>query len=201
VVTTSPGSPTGSRQRGATRRPAPDAGGLALAQAWRADHHAPPWSQRHSVSAWAALLVGPAAHGWTPRDLNQLITDWLGVGHWIPDNPHKPIGLLGAILAWHGADNLDDRPAALDDARAAAELAAARARIAAQFAERDTAAAARAAGRAAQGGPGHTAAREAAAAAARRAAQRRIATTAAETAAFDATIRRARSLRCDDDGA
>jgi hypothetical protein len=47
------------------------------------------------------------------------VSDWLGTGHTIPDNPHKPIGLLGAILNWHA--NLDARPAALDDAREAAE--------------------------------------------------------------------------------
>jgi hypothetical protein len=34
-------------------------------------------------------------------------------------------GQLGAMLAWHG--DLQDRPAALDEAREAAELAAARA--------------------------------------------------------------------------
>jgi hypothetical protein len=67
------------------------------------------------------VLAAPARYRWTARDLNQLVTDWLGVGHWIADRPHKPIGLLGAILAWHGRDNLVDRPAALDDAREAAE--------------------------------------------------------------------------------
>ena len=105
---------------------------MALAKAWRADPHTPPpWSRRHSPSAWAAILAAPAAHGWTPRDLNQLIGDWLGVGYWIADAPHKPIGLLGAILAWHGADNLNQRPAAADIAREAAELAAEHARVAA----------------------------------------------------------------------
>lgn len=141
------------------------------------------------------------AHGWTPRDLNQLITDWLGVGHWIADSPHKPIGLLGAILAWYGRDNLAERPAALDEAREAAELAADRARIAAQLAEDPAAAQARTAGRAAIGGPGHTAARAEAIRLARRAAQRRTNAAAAHTAALDAAIRRARSLKCNDDGA
>ncbi|ULP45607.1 MULTISPECIES: helix-turn-helix domain-containing protein [Mycobacterium] len=160
VVTTGTGCPTGRRQRGATRRRAPDAGGAALARAWRSAPQSPPWAQRHTASAWAALLAGPARHGWTPRDLNQLITDWAGVhGRSVPDSPHKPIGLLGAILGWHGRDNLDERPAALDEAREAAELAADRARIAAQLAARETTAAARAAGRAALSGPGHAAAR------------------------------------------
>ena len=48
------------------------------------------------------MLSEVARHGWTPRDVNQLITDWVGTGHWIPESPHKPIGLLGAILAAHG---------------------------------------------------------------------------------------------------
>ena len=144
------------------------------------------------LDAWAAILAAPAAHGWTPRDLNQLITDWLGIGHWIPDTPHKPIGLLGAILAWHGADNLSDRPAAADIAREAAELAAERARIAAQAAERTEHARARQAGRAALNGPGHAGARAEAARLARRAAQRRTAAAAAEAAALDVAIRSAR---------
>ena len=160
VVTTRHGSPAGRRLCGATRRRAPDNDGAGLAKAWRAAPQSPPWAQRHTASAWAALLAAPARHGWTPRDLNQLITDWAGVhGRAIPDCPHKPIGLLGAILIWHGRDNLDERPAALDEAREADELTAARARIDAQFSERETAAAARAVGRAALSGPGHTAAR------------------------------------------
>ena len=61
------------------------------------------------------------------RDLNQLVTDWVGVHRWVPDDLYKPIGLLGAMLAWHG--DLTDRSAAADMAREAQELAAARARI------------------------------------------------------------------------
>ena len=145
-----------------------------------------------SISAWARLLAAPARHGWIPRDLNQLIRDWIGVRGWLPDAPHKPIGLLGAILAWHG--QLEDRPAAADMAREAAELAAARARVAAQFAEREHTAAARAAGRAALAGPGHAAARAAAAAATRRGAQRRTHEAAREAAHFNTIMRRARGL-------
>ncbi|WP_232512932.1 MULTISPECIES: helix-turn-helix domain-containing protein [Mycobacterium] len=160
VITTDPGSPAGRLQGGATRRRAPDAGGTALARAWRADPHCPPWARRHSADAWAALLAAPAAHAWTPRDLNTLITDWAGVhGRSVPDSPYKPIGLLGAILAWHGRERLAERPGALDEAREAAQLAADRARIAAQLAAREATAAARAAGRAALSGPGHAAAR------------------------------------------
>jgi hypothetical protein len=105
------------------------------------------------------VLTGPAQHGWTPRDVNQLITDWIGTGHWVPDDPHKPIGLLGAILAAHG--NLDERPSALDEAREQAELATARQRRLEQLAERDANRAAREAGRAALSGPGREAARRA----------------------------------------
>ncbi|MFQ2879824.1 helix-turn-helix domain-containing protein [Mycobacterium sp. ML2] len=160
VVPTQPGSPTGRRQRGATRRRAPDAGGSALARTWRATSQSPPWARRHTADAWATILAGPARHGWTPRDLNALITDWAGVHRCtVPDSPYKPIGLLGAILAWHGHDNLAERPAAIDEAREAAQLAADRARIAAQLHARETTAAARAAGRAALAGPGHAAAR------------------------------------------
>jgi hypothetical protein len=105
------------------------------------------------------VLSGPAEHGWTPRDVNQLITDWVGTGHWVPEEPHKPIGLLGAILAAHG--NLDERPSALDEAREQAELAAAHQRRVEQWAERDANRAAREAGRAALSGPGREAARRA----------------------------------------
>jgi hypothetical protein len=90
--------------------------------------------RRYSVTAWARVLAGPAHHGWTSRDINQLITDWVGIGHWLPERPHKTIGLLGAVLTWHGRDNLEDRPAAVYVAREAEQLAADRARIAAQLA-------------------------------------------------------------------
>ena len=97
-----------------------------------ADRHAPPWARRHSAAAWAGLLAGPAAHGWTPRDLTALIGDWTAVtGGRIPDNPHKPIGLLGAILAWYGRERLEaravpgDEVGELVDRGVAAELDAA----------------------------------------------------------------------------
>jgi hypothetical protein len=192
------GVTTGDRHaggRGAGRRGSPDARGAALARAWRADRHAPPWARRHSPAAWAAVLAAPAAAGWVARDVTALIGDWAGAGgHWLPESPHKPIGLLGAMLAWHTTHNtLADRPAAADMAREAEELAADRARIAAQMAARADAAHARAAGCAALGGPGHTAARVAAADAARRAVARRTHTAAADTARLDAVVRAARS--------
>lgn len=144
----------------AARRTRPDNRGLALANKWVLDEQSPPWARRYRTGTpWAWVLTGPAQHGWTPRDINQLITDWIGTGHWLPENPHRPIGLLGAILAAHG--NLQERPAALDEEREAAELAAARERVVRQLAERETARAARDAGRAALSGPGREAARRA----------------------------------------
>jgi hypothetical protein len=83
----------------------------------------------------------------------------VGTGHWIPDSPHKPIGLLGAILAAHG--DLHNRPSAYEVAREQEELARARARITGQLAARDANHNAREAGRAALSGPGREAARQA----------------------------------------
>jgi hypothetical protein len=196
VVTTRPGSPSGRRQRGATRRRAPDNNGAALARAWRANPQSPPWAQRHPADAWAALLAAPARHRWTPRDLNQLITDWAGVHRRaIPDSPHKPIGLLGAILAWHGHDHLDQRPAAHEEAREAAAAAAHRAQLAAAQAAHTEHLRARDAARRALGGAGHTAARAAAAAAARRSAHNRAAAAAREATAREAAVHAARTGR------
>lgn len=156
---------TGTRRQAAgssaaARRTSPDTKALALANKWIADEQSPAWARRYRTGTpWARILTGAARHGWTPRDINQLLTDWIGTGHWLPEDPHKPIGLLGAILAAHG--NLQERPAALDEAREAAELAAARQRVAQQLAERETHRAAREAGRAALEGPGREAARQA----------------------------------------
>lgn len=191
-LTTSGRRPAGVGGRGARRRGSPDEGGGRLAVAWRTDPHSPPWARRHSVHAWAAVLAAPAAHRWCARDVNALIADWAGVRGWVPTDPHTAIGLLGAMLAWHG--DLSVRPAALEMAREAAELAAARARITAQLAQREHNAAARAAGRAALAGPGRAAARQAAAEAHARAVGRRTQDAAAETAARDAAIRAARGL-------
>ena len=191
-LTTDSRRPAGSRRRGATRRAGPDPEGGRLAAAWRADRHSPPWAQRHSVHAWAAVLAGPAAHGWVAQDVNALIADWAGVRGWVPDTPHTAPGLLGAMLAWHG--DLSVRPAALEMAREAAELAASRARIAQQFRDRDNAAAARAAAQSALAGDGRRAAVLAAAQIHNRAVARRTETVAAETAHRDAAVRAARGL-------
>lgn len=195
VVTTRSRRRYGGGNRGATRRSSPDKAGLALARAWRTDPHAPSWSRRHSPTAWAAMLAAPAVHRWTPRDLNQLIGDWLGVGHWMPDTPHKPIGLLGAILAWHGADNLAERPAAADEAREAAEAAAHQVHLGAQHAAHIEHERAREAGRRALASVGHAAARMAADEATRRAAHKRARVVAEDTARLEAIVEAARGRR------
>lgn len=193
LITTRPARSTSGRQRGATRRRAPDKAGLALATAWRAHSGAPPWARRHSAGAWAALLAAPARHSWTAADLNQLITDWLGVGHWIADSPHKPIGLLGAILAWHGRDNLIDRPTALDDARDADERnCLSKATIGEHQATVETPDPV-ARGRDALTGPGRAAVQRALDEAKAGAAARRADRIARQLAADDAVIRRCRT--------
>ena len=144
----------------AARRTSPDADGVALANKWIRSEQTPPWARRYRTGTpWARVLRGPARHGWTPRDVNTLIRDWVGTGHWLPEIPHKPIGLLGAMLAAHG--DLKNRPSAYEVARESEELAQARVRIAAQLAARDANRQARDAGRAALSGAGRQAARKA----------------------------------------
>lgn len=142
----------------APRRRSLDKDGLTLATRWVHDPQSPPWARRYRTGTpWVRLLTEPAKHGWTSRDINQLLTDWIGTGHWIPENPHKPIGLLGAILGAHG--NFDDRPAALDIAREQEDLARARERLARQHDDRKASALARQVGREALSSAGHAAAR------------------------------------------
>ena len=156
----------------ATRRTSPEERALALANKWVVDEQSPPWARRYRTGTpWAWVLTEVARNGWTPRDLNQLITDWIGTGHWIPDDPHKPIGLLGADP--RRPRQSAGAPGALDEARELAELAAARERRAQQLAERDANRAAREAGRAALSGAGREAARRALAEIAERARRRR----------------------------
>jgi hypothetical protein len=156
----------------AQRRPSPDNRAMALANKWIRDEQSPTWARRyHSPTPWARIFTGPAAHSWTARDMNQLITDWIGTGHWVPDSPHKPIGLLAAIVAAHG--NFEERPAAAEEAREEAERAAARARLVAQAAELETNRRARENGRAALSGPGRAAVQEVLQQIAQRARQRR----------------------------
>lgn len=159
--------PRHAGRAGAGRRTSHDHQALSLANKWVRDEQSPPWARRfHTGTPWARVLAGPAKHGWTPRDVNQLITDWIGTGHWVPDAPHKPIGLLGRMIAVHG--NLDERPAALHVAREQEELAEARRRVARQIEERETLRRQREAGRAALSGPGREAVRQALAEAAER---------------------------------
>ncbi|SKZ79058.1 hypothetical protein [Mycobacteroides abscessus] len=55
--------------------------------------------------------------------MNTVIREWSSVGaNYLPADPHKPIGLLYTILAWHG--DLQNRPAAAAAAQIAAEHAA-----------------------------------------------------------------------------
>jgi hypothetical protein len=144
----------------AARRSSPETRAITLANKWILSQQSPPWARRYQTGTpWARVLAGPARHGWTPRDINTLIRDWVGTGHWLPEDPHKPIGLLGAMLATHG--DLNNRPAAYEVAREQEELTQARARIAAQLAAREADRAARDAGRAALSGPGRQAARKA----------------------------------------
>lgn len=148
------------RSSGAPRRQNLDNKGLLLAQRWITHRDSPPWARRYrTAQAWTPVLTRAAHHNWTPHDLNRLISDYMALGNWVPDSPHKPVGLLGAILKWHS--NLDERPGAIDEAREAEYLAAERARIAAQAAESAALRAARETGRAAVHGPGHSAARQA----------------------------------------
>ena len=143
----------------ATRHPSPE-NAASLAQRWVVDSHSPTWARRYRTSTpWARVLAGAAEHGWSPRDINQLISDYVGAGHWVPDTPYKPAGLLGAMLRWHA--DLQERPAAADEAREAEQLAAHRARIRQQLDEREASKHARAAGKGALDGPGHAAARQA----------------------------------------
>lgn len=161
----------GGGSRAATRRMCPEAA-RRLAQRWVIDPHSPPWARRYRTSApWAPILIGPAEHGWTPRDINQLISDYIGTGNWVPDAPYKPAGLLGAMLRWHG--DLQERPAAADEAREAEQLAKDRARIAQQCRDHEHHQRARAAAKAALDGPGHAAARQVLDAIRRRKHQRR----------------------------
>jgi hypothetical protein len=191
VITTDPRRHNGVGNRGAPRRASPNRAAAALARAWRADPNSPPWARRYTISAWARVLAAPAHHDWTSRDVNQLIRDWIGVGHWLPDAPHKPIGLLRAVLAWH--TNLAERPAALEEAREAAARAARRAQLRAQAAAHAEHERARAVGRRALGGPGHAAARAVAAEATRRAAHKRTQAAAQDAARIEAVTDTARS--------
>ncbi|SKL10445.1 Uncharacterised protein [Mycobacteroides abscessus subsp. massiliense] len=72
--------------------------------------------------------------GWTPEDINTMIREWRTVGcNYLPAEPYRPHGLLGAIFKAHG--DLANRPAADAAAQAAAARATETARIEARRAE------------------------------------------------------------------
>lgn len=198
-ITTNPAAPKRARKRAATRRTCPESRAMALANAWKFDQQSPSWARQYGTQTWARILAGPARHDWTVRDVNQLIRDWAGVGNWIPTNPHKPIGLLGAIVKWHGHDNLDDRPAVLEDARRAAERHRDRQRRAADQAVIDRGLAARARALAEHNTADRVSARQAVRRELERIAQRgyerRSQETAAEAAQREAQLRSARAHR------
>ncbi|WP_148262662.1 hypothetical protein [Hoyosella subflava] len=104
-----------------------DPDGLRLARTWLSDPSTPHWARRHTPHGWARVLTKPALHGWSSRDLNQALRDWQSLGHYLPHQPHRPIGLIGRILT---ALDLNERPASADIAREneAAQLRRQRAR-------------------------------------------------------------------------
>ncbi len=123
---------TGNVKR-ARFRPVDEKGRL-LALRWLADGQTPAWAGQFTPRGWARLLAAPAAHGWSAADINTMIREWVSVGgNYLPPQPYRPHGLLGAIFKWHG--DLSDRPAAAADAQAAAHLAAEQAHTAAYIAE------------------------------------------------------------------
>jgi hypothetical protein len=144
----------------ATRRYSPDTRAVALANKWITSEQSPPWARRYRTGTpWVHVLAAPARYGWTPRDVNTLIRDWVATGHWLPESPYKPIGLVGAIIAAYG--DLNNRPSAYEVAREREELARERARVAAQLGAREANRQAREAGRDALSGPGRQAVRKA----------------------------------------
>ncbi|MFT9701639.1 hypothetical protein [Mycobacteroides abscessus] len=72
--------------------------------------------------------------GWTAEDINTMIREWANVGgNYLPPEPYRPHGLLGAIFKAHG--DLSDRPAAHAQAQAAEQRAIEAAHIVARRAE------------------------------------------------------------------
>ncbi|WP_078327620.1 repa [Mycobacteroides salmoniphilum] len=111
-----------------------DEGGRLLAARWLAEGSTPVWAHQFTPRGWARLLAAPAAHGWEPEDVNVMIREWASVGgNYLPAQPYRPHGLLGAIFKAHG--DLANRPAADAQAQAAAHLAAEQAHTAAYIVE------------------------------------------------------------------
>ncbi|MCW4353397.1 hypothetical protein ONR57_08815 [Hoyosella sp. YIM 151337] len=106
-----PAAPSNTKNRLAA-----DPDGLRLARTWLSDPSTPRWAHKHTDLGWARVLAKPAKYGWCSRDLNQALRDWQGLGHYLPSQPHRPIGLVGRVLR---TLDLNDRPAAADIAREA----------------------------------------------------------------------------------
>lgn len=187
------------RRRSGTETAAPrrNDAGHRLARQWLLADDTPPWARRYRTAhAWAANLQGAALHGWSARDVNQLIRDFAGA-RWLANDPRKPIALLGAMLKWHG--DLGVRPAAAEEAREAQELAAVRARMRADQQLRSHNESARVRAVAALAGPGRAEALRVAAAAAARHATRRTEQAAREVMDTEAVVRAARGLGIQQD--
>lgn len=107
---TTRGTPPG-RPRGR----ATDPKGLLLAHRWLQAAETPHWVSKCTPKRWAAVLAKPAAHGWTPADLDQLLRDHVSLGGWIAPNPADPTRLIGWLLKKH--DDYEDRPGAAEEAR------------------------------------------------------------------------------------
>lgn len=115
-----------------------DEGGRLLAVRWLATGQTPAWAARFTPRGWARLLAPAATMGWTPEDINTMIREWVNVGgNYLPAEPYRPHGLLGAIFKWHG--DLANRPAAHAQAHEAALRAAEAAQITQRRAEADAA--------------------------------------------------------------
>lgn len=111
-----------------------DEKGRLLAARWLATGQTPAWAGRFTPRGWARLLAAPAAMGWTAEDINTMIREWANVGgNYLPPEPYRPHGLLGAIFKAHG--DLSDRPAAHAQAQAAEQRAIEAAHIVARRAE------------------------------------------------------------------
>lgn len=111
-------STTTTRDRcAATRHRKFNQRGLVLAHKWRQSGLAPAWLAKCSPGRLSAVLAKPAEHGWTPADLDQLLRDHVSLGGWLAADPNDPVRLLGWLLKKHG--DLEDRPAAAEEARAA----------------------------------------------------------------------------------
>lgn len=92
-----------------------NAKGLLLAHRWLQADETPHWASKCTPRRWAAVLAKPAAHGWTPADLDQLLRDHVSLGGWIAATPADPPRLIGWLLKKHG--DYEDRPAAAEEAR------------------------------------------------------------------------------------